>query len=218
MRPRPKARSTSSGFGNAFFLVDQDKLGRSAANVEDQCGTVARLQQLVATQHGKARLFLRLDDIEDDAGFTPNAVDKLFAVSGPPAGFGCDRAREGDVAAPKLLPAHRKGPDRPVHRILRELSGPGKTLAKANDSGKSIDDRESAVDWSGNQQAAIVGAEVDCSVGMTRVMGPPLWQFSRGRRTWLRILPQRWSRRTGDTIRHEQRPFLSFTTWTRWLT
>ena len=44
--------------GVALVLVDQHQLGRAAADVEDQRGAVARLEQLVAAEHGKPR-FLR---------------------------------------------------------------------------------------------------------------------------------------------------------------
>ena len=73
---------------------------------------------------------------------------------------------------------------------------------------KCVDDGEAAFVRTRNQQTAIVGAEVDRSIGVAMRLPPgeepgPLARPARD--TLLQ------SRRTGDTLRHDTRPFLSFT-------
>ena len=66
-----------------------------------------------------------------------------------------------------------------------------------------------AVVGAGDQQPAIVGAEIDRAIGVAVTLAPP-------RRSWFRrpaLLGRRLQRgrRTGDLLRHGARPFLSFT-------
>src|SRR5690606_31981789 len=84
---------------------DQHEFSRATANVENHRRSYAVLEQDVAAQHGEPRLLLRADDVEHDARFAPHPFDEEFAVVGPATGFGCDRAREVDLALPELVGA-----------------------------------------------------------------------------------------------------------------
>jgi hypothetical protein len=73
-------------------------------------------------------------------------------------------------------------------------------FAQADDAGESVDHGEAAADRPGDQQPAIVGAEIDRAIGVT-VMIPPRLEsrFRRPARCGSLMLQ---SRRTGDTLRH----------------
>src|SRR5690242_7740789 len=86
------------------------------------------------------------------------------------------------------------------------------SLTQPHDARKGVDDGEATIDRLGDQQAAIVGAEIDGAIGVTAGK-PPLRRFFRDR-----PVRERRSRRAGDDIRHEQRPFLTCTAVNRRLT
>ena len=71
-----------------------------------------------------------------------------------------------DVAAAKLFGADRQRADRPVHRLLRQRARLRQAFAKPDDARESVDDGEAAVDRPGDQQAAIIGAEIDRAIGV----------------------------------------------------
>jgi hypothetical protein len=84
-----------------------------------------------------------------------------------------------------------------------------KAVAEPNDPGESVDHREAPVGGARDEQAAIVGAEVERSVSMTllvRLDCPPIRGAWEGR-----LVPHVRRRRAGDILRHQQRPFLSCT-------
>ena len=118
----------------ALLLVDQHQLGRAAADVEDQRRPIAGLEQLVAAQDGEPRFLRGLDDVEHDAGLVAHPLGELAAVGGTAAGFGGDRARERDVAAPAACRRRRRvhrprGPSpRPTVRRVRERPSPRRTI------------------------------------------------------------------------------------------
>ena len=71
--------------GLAAVGVDQDELGRAAADVEDERRAVAGLEQPVAAEHGEPGLLFGRDDFEADAGLAPHPLDELAAVDRAPA-------------------------------------------------------------------------------------------------------------------------------------
>ena len=66
----------------------------SAADIEDERGPIAGLEQFVAAEHREPRLFRRLDNVQNDAGLVTDAIGEFLAVARPPAGFGRGRARQ----------------------------------------------------------------------------------------------------------------------------
>ena len=189
-----------------LLLVDQHQLGRSAADVEDQRRAVARLEQLVAAEHGKARFLGGFDDVENDSRLVAHPVRELTSVAGAAACLGRDRARERDVAAPQLVRANRQRSDRPVHRLVGQRAGARQPLAQPDDSRKCVDHGEPAFARPSDEQPAIVGAEIDRGISMPLRL--PLRSGALIRRPTLLAIPVLQSRRTGDTLRHDARSFL----------
>ena len=87
-------------------MVDKHQFGRSATDVEDEGRPIARLEKLVAAEHGQPCFFLRWNDVEDDAGFLAHAIRELTPVLRAAAGFRRDGSRQGNVAAAQLVRAN----------------------------------------------------------------------------------------------------------------
>ena len=189
----------------SLFLIDQHQFGRSAADVEDQRRTITGLEQFVAAEDGEPRLFGRLDDVEHDAGFVAHSVGELPSVLGAAASFGSDRARQRHIAPPQLVRTHSECLDRAIHGILREFPGAREALAKADNAGERVDDGEAAVARPRNQQAAIVGTEVDCAIGAAVRLPPMRETLVRRPALSFGLVPQ--GRRTGGFLRHDYARF-----------
>ena len=187
--------------GTAVGLVDQHQLGRAAADVEDQRRAVAGLEQEVAAEHGEPRFLLRRDDVEHDAGLAPHPLDEIAAVDGAAAGLGRDRARRArrcGASASRRRPRARATArsiascaERPV---CARPSPSRTTREKASMTVKPL------VGRARDQQAAIVGAEVDRAIGVAMggrrsdgFRGPPCSAGSC----------RSVGRRTGGCLRHE---------------
>ena len=145
---------------------DQHQLGRAAADIEDQRRPVAGFEQDMAAEHRQPRFLARGDDIERNPGFEPHPLDELLAVRRPAARLGRDRAGEMDIAAAELVGADLQRPQRAVHRRLVQPPGLGHALAQPDDPAEGIDDGEILARRPGDQQAAIVGAEIDRGIGL----------------------------------------------------
>ena len=148
--------------------VDQHQLGRAAANVEDQGRAVARLEQAVAAEHRQPRFLLGRDDLEADAGLAPHPLDELAAVDRAAAGLGGDRAGEADAAAAAASRRRRRarrprGPSR-----FADLAAGRHALAEPDDAREGVDDGEAVLAGPGDQQPAIVGAEIDRAIAVAR--------------------------------------------------
>ena len=137
----------------------------------------------MAPQHGKARLLFGGDDLEADAGLAPDPLDEMAAVDRAAAGLGRDRAGEGDAAALQFLGADRKRGDGAVHRAFRKLAGGRHSLAEADDAREGVDDGEALVGRARDQEAAIVGAEIDRAISVAGGPAPGRKAFGgkRGR-------------------------------------
>src|SRR3546814_16345891 len=73
------------------------------------------------------------DDVERDAGGALHLVQELGAVAGAPAGFGGNRAGDGDAAAGHLLGADLQRIDGARYGRLRQPAGAAQALAEADD-------------------------------------------------------------------------------------
>ena len=180
-------------------------------------------QQLVAAEHGQPRFFLRGDDIERDAGLVADPLGEIAAVDGPAACFGGDRRATAKHCGGAVF--RRRSPSAATARSIAssdslplcDRPSPSRTIAR-----KGVDDGEAALGRAGDQQAAIVGAEIDRAIGVA-VRMPPL------RAAWMpmarsaAVLVQQ-SRRAGDSLRHVVRPFYPWPpakgrlTWARLIT
>jgi len=162
------------------------------------------LEQFVAAENRKARLFGGLVDVEEDSGLRSHPVGEFLSVGGAAARFGRDRTRNRYVAAPQFVPADPERRHRAVHRRGRQAAGLRQALAQPYDARKSVDDGEAVISRASDQQAAIVGAEIDCAVGMAVVIPLPRGSWLR----WPALLAVLRGRRTGGTLRHDYARFL----------
>jgi len=101
------------------------------------------------------------DDLELDADFVAHPVEEGSAIIGAAARLGRDIAAGGDPALTDLAGAHPKRLDRARHRRLGELATVGQPLAQPHDAGERIDHAKAAARRPGDQQPAIVGAEIE---------------------------------------------------------
>src|SRR6267143_1591233 len=83
------------------------------------------------------------------------------AIFGAAAGLGRDIAAGGDLALADLAGAHPERLDRAGHRRFGQLAAGGQPLAKPHDAGERVDDAKAAARRAGDQQPAIVGAEIE---------------------------------------------------------
>ena len=166
--------------GFTGLRLDQHQFGRAAADIEDEGRAVARLDQRVAAEHRQPCFLLGRDDVEMDAGLGISARDEVRAVGRLAAGLGGDRAGERDVAPLQFVGADAQRGDGAVDRRIAQPPGGGEPFAEPHDAREGVDHREPLALWPRDQQAAIVGAEIERGI-MAR-FGPA---------------PSRWGRRTG---------------------
>ena len=109
-------------------------LGRAAADIEDERVRNARMQQRRAAGDDEPGLLGGGDDLELDADLVAHAVEKLGAILGAAAGFGCDITAGHDLALAELAGADPQGLDRPRHRRLGEPAGGREALTQTHDA------------------------------------------------------------------------------------
>ena len=143
------------------FLPHPDDLGRPAADVEhDRIGN-ARVQQRRAAGDDKPRLLGGGDDLEFDADRLAYLGEEIGAIRGTPARLGGDIAAPCDLALVDLAGADPQRLYRARHRRCGEGAGRGQALAKPHDPRKRVDDAKSAAGAARDQEAAVVGSEVE---------------------------------------------------------
>ncbi len=137
----------------------------------------------MAAEHRQPRLLFGRDDIERDAGFAVGAFDEGGAVARAPARLGRDRAGKGDVAAPELVGADGERGDGALDRGIAQPAGRGEPLAQPDDARKGIDDGEPLGGGPRDQQAAVVGAQIErCIMAPLAGAGRPRRIMRRPRR------------------------------------
>ena len=94
-------------------------------------------------------------------------LDEILAIGRLAAGFGRDRAGEMDIAPPQLVGADVQRAQRPVHRRLAQPPGLRQPFAEPHHPAEGIDHGEIFARRPRDQQAAIVGAEIDRGIGLT---------------------------------------------------
>jgi len=92
------------------------------------------------------------------------------AVVGRPAGLCRDHAGTADAVALELAGTDFQGVHGPPHRRIRELPGLAQTLAEPDDARERIDHTEAAPRRSRQEQTAIVGAEIECTIDAAKVV------------------------------------------------
>ncbi len=144
--------------------VEQDQLRGAAADVEHEDEVAAGVDERGRAGDGEARLDLAREDLDLEAELVAHAFEELPAVLGDAAGFGGDEARTAHLGAAELGRTDFERIERARHGRLRQPPGLADAFAETDDAREGIDDAEAAPRGAGEQQAAVVGAEVEGAV------------------------------------------------------
>ena len=108
-------------------------------------------------------------------------------------------AHHVDLAALHLVGAHLEGGDGAALGRIRQAARAGQPLAQPHDAGEGVDDLKPVPHRLGDQQAAVVGAEVQRrvdAIGGGRAQGGVVFDVQPGRLCGVAIC-RTWGCRTG---------------------
>ena len=159
--------------------VQQDELRGAAADVEHEDEVAAWVDERRRAGHRQPRLHLGCQDLDLEAEPVADAREELSAVLGDAAGFRGDEARAPHLGAAELGGADLERIQRARHGGFRQPPRLADALAEADNAREGIDDAEAAARRAGEQQAAVVGAEVERAVN---AVGTRVASLARGRR------------------------------------
>ena len=129
--------------------------------------------------HRQPRLHLGCQYLDVEAELVAHAREELAAVLGDAAGFRGDEARAAHLGAAELGGADLERIQRARHGGFRQPPRLADALAEADNAREGVDDAEAAARRAGEQQAAVVGAEVERAVD---AVGTRVASLARGRR------------------------------------
>ncbi len=185
MPPNRSVKVTTPKGNDTEPMISGTGLGRAAADVEDQRIGNARMQERRTAGDHQPRFLGSRDDLELDADLVAHPIEEGSAIIGAAAGLGRDIAAGGDPALTDLAGAHPERLDRAGHRRFGQLAAGGQPLAEPHDAGERVDDAKAAARRAGDQQPAIVGAEIERGIiGLRLARGMrelALGQTRRGR-------------------------------------
>ena len=144
--------------------VEPDQLGAAAADIEHEREVGVAIDQRGAARHGELGLGLLRHDFDPEPSLGARPRDELRAVCGDAAGFGRNQPRARHAAAPHLVGAHFEGVDGSAHGRFRQPPRRQHAFAEANDAGEGVDDEKAAARRLGDEEPAIIGAEVERGV------------------------------------------------------
>ncbi len=147
------------------------EFGAATADIEDQGMGHLGIEQLHTAMDGQARLLVGRDDLQLETGGAKDPGKKGIAVSRPPASFGGDRADPGDAIPAHLTGAYLERLEGSRHGGLGQAPAPTHTLAKPHDSGEGVDDLKAPSRSLGDQEPAIVGAQIQRRIDLGRGLG-----------------------------------------------
>jgi len=151
------------------------QLGRAAAHVDDQNRLGARVEQVQAAGDRQAGLLGRIDDLELQSGAATHPFDEGLAVLGGAAGLGGDGGEAAGVQplAGHALGAQGQGVIGPVHGAVIQTAGEGQAFAQPDDAAEAVDHPEPVARGARDQQAAIVGPQVERAIEGRIATGSP---------------------------------------------
>src|SRR6185437_4365026 len=155
----------------AGIALDPHQLGRAAADIEQDRATARGVEQRRAADHRKRRLGLAVDHFELDTGFGLNAIPEAIGVRGRAAGLGRDQAKAAGLPGLDLVAADRERSNGALDRRFADAAGGGDALAQPDDPGEGIDHAKAVAGGTGDQEPAIIGAEVERRVDLGRSFG-----------------------------------------------
>ena len=131
------------------------------------------IEQRRAADHGERCFGLAIDHLQPDAGLGGDPVAKAFGVRGRAAGFGRDQPQPLCLLGLDLVAANAERGDGALDRGLADAAGRRNALAEPDDPRERIDHAKSVAGRTGDQEAAIIGAEIerriDAGLGSRRV-------------------------------------------------
>ena len=143
------------------IALDPDQFGRSAADVEQDGAAPIWIEQRRAAEHRERGLGLAIDDFQPDAGLGRDAVAKAGRVGGRAAGLGRDQPQPPGFAGLDLIAANAQRGDGALDRGIADTAGRRDSLAQPDDPRERIDHTKAVARRTGDQQPAIIGAEVE---------------------------------------------------------
>ncbi len=161
-----RRRHPRHGFNPARALHQPGQFRRAAADVDHQHRLGARIEQVQAARDRQGGFLCRVDDPQAKAGAAPYALDKGGAVLGHAAGLGGDggQALGVDALAHQTLGAQGQGVIGPVHRPVVQTARARQAFAQAHDAAEGIHHAKSVTRRTRDQQAAIIGPQVERAV------------------------------------------------------
>src|SRR6185437_6935271 len=126
------------------------------------------VEQRRAAGDGEPRLLLAADRLDGDAGRVLDAAEEGRAIAGAPARLGRNVPRLRHAAMGDLPGADLERLQRAQHRRLGEDAAGAQPLAEPHDAREGVDDAEATRRAAGDEQAAIVGAEVEGGIYIRR--------------------------------------------------
>ncbi len=148
------------------------------------------ISQRGASRHREEGLGAPVDDLELHAGLVMHPLDEMVGIARHATGFRRDQPGAVDAARMHLVAADQQRFDGPVDGVVVERDGAGEPLAEAHDAREGVDDTKAGAGGFGDEQAAIVRAEIKRRIGRARPPVPAM------RPMLLRVLPRRLRSRT----------------------
>src|SRR5664279_4512182 len=142
------------------IALDPDQFGRPAADVEQNSAPALRIQQRRTADDGECGFRLAVDHFKSDAGLGRDPIPKAVGVQCRAAGFGSDQPQALGLSGADFVAANAQCGDGAVDRGIADVTGRRDALAEPDDSRERIDHTKAFAGRSGDQEAAIVGAEV----------------------------------------------------------
>ena len=159
--------------GCVRIALDPHQFGRTAADIEQDRAAASWVEQRRAADHRERRLGLAIDHLQPDAGLGGDAVAETLGIRGGAAGLGRDQPQPARPAVADLVAADRERGDRALDRGIADGTGRGDALAEPDDAREGIDHAEPVAGGTGDQEPAIVGAEVERRVDARSFHSPP---------------------------------------------
>ena len=133
----------------------------SNSTAPSACGSISGVQPVAARQASVSRSMTSSTRPSSSA----TRARKFGAVLGRAAGFGGDQPRARDAAVLHLGAADGERADGAVHRRRAQAAGQRHAFAQADDAREGVDDAEAVAGRARDEQAAIIGAEIERGIG-----------------------------------------------------
>ena len=170
LRLRQPAGASGVGVGADF---EPTHFRAAAADIEDQSVRHLGVEQGRAAVETERGLLAVGDDLKLDAGLLLDAIGEVAAVARLAAGFRRHRPRARDAALFHFARADLEGVDGALHGRFGQPTVLHQAFAKPHDAGEGIDDTETLRRRARDQQAAVVGPQVDRAVDVGRAWCRP---------------------------------------------